>query len=89
MTIEPSVDGFFGHAPGPTIGMWDNQGPTLINSDWPLFANTAYAIEGNIKQALPEWNNQTIQIVLEQSAYFDGKRVIYLAGRQTTWHLVR
>lgn len=81
--------GFFGHAPGPTIGMWDNQGPTPINGDWPLFASTAYAIEGNIKQALPEWNNQTIQIMLEQSAYFDGNRVIYLAGRQTTWHLVR
>ncbi|MDP4537055.1 M24 family metallopeptidase [Alkalimonas collagenimarina] len=81
--------GFFGHAPGPTIGMWDNQGPTPINGDWPLFANTAYAIEGNIKQALPEWDNQTIQIMLEQSAYFDGKRVIYLAGRQTKWHLVR
>ena len=81
--------GFFGHAPGPTIGMWDNQGPTAVNGDWPLYPNTAYAIEGNIKQPLPEWGNQTIQIMLEQSAYFDGQRVIYLAGRQTEWHLVR
>lgn len=81
--------GFFGHAPGPTIGMWDNQGPTAVNGDWPLYPNTAYAIEGNIKQRLPEWGNQTIQIMLEQSAYFDGQRVIYLAGRQTEWHLVR
>ncbi|WP_213998701.1 M24 family metallopeptidase [Arsukibacterium sp.] len=80
--------GFVGHAPGPTIGMWDNQGDTPVQGDWPLYANTAYAIEGNIKQAVPEWN-QLVQIKLEQSAYFDGKQVIYLAGRQTQWHLVR
>jgi hypothetical protein len=81
--------GFFGHAPGPTIGMWDNQGPTPVQGDWKLYANTAYAIEGNIKQAIPEWQNQLAHIKLEQSAYFDGKTVIYLAGRQTKWHLVR
>ena len=81
--------GFVGHAPGPTIGMWDNQGPTQVQGDWPLHANTAYAIEGNIKQAVPEWQKQLVQIKLEQSAYFDGKQVIYLAGRQTQWHLIR
>ena len=81
--------GFVGHAPGPTIGMWDNQGPTPVQGDWPLYANTAYAIEGNIKQAVPEWQNQLVQIKLEQSAYFNGQQVIYLAGRQTQWHLVR
>lgn len=81
--------GFVGHAPGPTIGMWDNQGPDLQHGQWPLYANTAYAIEGNIKQQVPEWNGQYVQIKLEQSAYFDGKQVIYLAGRQVQWHLVR
>lgn len=81
--------GFVGHAPGPTIGMWDNQGPNPVDGDWPLYANTAYAIEGNIKQQVPEWNGQYVQIKLEQSAYFDGKKVLYLAGRQTSWHLVR
>lgn len=52
--------GFVGHAIGPTIGMWDNQGPTPIQGDWQLNNNTAYAIEGNIKAQLPEWNNQWI-----------------------------
>ena len=80
--------GFVGHAPGPTIGMWDNQGDTPVQGDWPLYANTAYAIEGNIKQTVPEWS-QLVQIKLEQSAYFDGRQVIYLAGRQTQWHLIR
>lgn len=81
--------GFFGHSAGPTIGMWDNQGPTPVQGDWTLRPNTAYAIEGNVKVAVPEWNGQLVQIKLEQSALFDGKSVTYLAGRQTRWHVVR
>lgn len=81
--------GYFGHAPGPTIGMWDNQGPTPGRGDWLLSPDTAYAIEGNVKVAVPEWGGQLIQIKLEQSALFDGEAVYYLAGRQTEWHLVR
>jgi len=80
--------GFFGHAPGAVVGFWDNQGPTPILGDWKLRPNTAYAIEGNVKVAVPEWNDQLVQIKLEQSAVFDGKKVMYLAGRQTTWHIV-
>jgi hypothetical protein len=80
--------GFFGHAPGPTIGMWDNQGPTPVRGDWVLHPMTGYAIEGNVKTRVPEWDDQWVQIKLEQSAIFDGASVIYLAGRQTTWHVV-
>jgi Xaa-Pro aminopeptidase len=80
--------GFFGHAPGPTIGMWDNQGKTPVRGDWPLYANTAYAIEGNIRYELPLWNGQGVRIKLEQGAIFDGERVIYLGGRQTEWHVI-
>lgn len=81
--------GFHGHAAGPTIGMWDNQNATPILGDHPLRPNTAYAIEGNVKVPVAEWNDQLVQIKLEQSAVFDGKAVKYLAGRQTRWHLVR
>jgi Xaa-Pro aminopeptidase len=80
--------GFYGHAPGPTIGMWDNQGPTPVRGDWPLYANTAYAIEGNVKHQVEAWEGQWLQVMLEQSAFFDGDEVSYLAGRQTRWHLV-
>ena len=80
--------GFFGHAPGPTIGMWDNQGETPVRGDWPLYPYTAYAIEGNIRIDVPEWNGQAVRIKLEQGAIFDGEQVIYLAGRQTEWHTI-
>jgi hypothetical protein len=81
--------GAFGHAPGPTIGMWDNQGPTPVQGDWPLHPSTGYAIEGNVKAPVPEWGGQLVQIKLEQSAVYDGATVWYLAGRQTEWHVVR
>jgi hypothetical protein len=81
--------GFFGHSLGPTIGMWDNQGPTPGTGDYPLHRDTVYAIEGNVSVALAEWGGQRVQIMLEQDALFDGLGVIYLAGRQTDWHLIR
>ena len=71
------------------MGMWDNQGDLPVDGERQLYPNTAYAIEGNIKQAVPEWNGQTVAIKLEQSAWFDGSRVIYLAGRQTRWHVIK
>ena len=80
--------GFFGHAPGPTVGMWDQQGPTPVRGDWALRPNTGFAIEGNVKVRVPEWNDQWVQVKLEQSAWFNGEKVYYLAGRQTTWHVV-
>ncbi|MFK8053886.1 MAG: M24 family metallopeptidase [Woeseiaceae bacterium] len=81
--------GLYGHAPGPTIGMWDNQGPTIGRGDWPLYANTGYAIEGNVKVRVPEFDNHLVQMKLEQSAFFDGTEVHYLADRQTALHIVR
>ena len=81
--------GFHGHAAGPAIGMWDNQGRVPVTGEWKIAPSTAYAIEGNVKVALPEWDGQLVQIKLEQTAVFDGERVLYLAGRQTEWHLVR
>ena len=80
--------GVYGHAPGPTIGMWDNQGPTVGRGDWPLYPMTGYAIEGNVVVRVPEWNNQRVQMKLEQSALFDGNTVHYLAERQKALHVV-
>jgi len=81
--------GVFGHAPGPTIGMWDNQGPTPGRGDWLLYPMTGYAIEGRVTVNIPEWNNEPVQMKLEQSAIYDGEQVQYLSGRQKQLHLVR
>lgn len=81
--------GFHGHGAGATIGMWDTDGPIPIHGDWKLFPNTGFSIEGSVKVPVPEWGGQLVNIKLEQTAVFDGERVLYLAGRQTRWHVVR
>ncbi len=74
--------GFHGHAAGPTIGMWDQQGGVPIQGDYPLFANTAYSIELNAATFIKEWDKE-IRIMLEEDAFFDGKKTYYIDGRQT------
>ena len=73
--------GFYGHSAGPTIGMWDNQGDTPGAGDFPLHANTGYAIELNAVVFVPEWNKE-VRIMLEEGALFDGEKVTYYNGRQ-------
>ncbi len=73
--------GVHGHASGPTIGMWDNQGDTPGAGDYPLYPNTVYAIELNAVVFLKEWNKE-VRIMLEEGAFYDGEKVVYLNGRQ-------
>lgn len=73
--------GYYGHSAGPTIGMWDNQGDTPGAGDFPLHANTGYAIELNAVVFVKEWNKE-VRIMLEEGAFFDGQKVTYYNGRQ-------
>jgi Xaa-Pro aminopeptidase len=82
--------GFHGHGAGATIGMWDAKGAAIpIHGDWKLSPNAAFSIEGSVRVSVPEWKGQQVEIKLEQTSVFDGERVIYLAGRQVEWHVVR
>jgi Metallopeptidase family M24 len=83
-TIYTHPIGYHGHGAGPTIGMWDQQQGVEGGGDYPLFANTAYSIELNARVAIPEWGGQKVRIMLEEDAFFDGQRVRYIDGRQTT-----
>ncbi len=84
--IKPSIYthpiGFHGHAAGPTVGMWDQQGGVPGRGDYPLYPNTAYSIELNATVAIPEWNQKEIRIMLEEDAFFDGSKVWFIDGRQ-------
>ncbi len=73
--------GFYGHAAGPTIGMWDNQQDTPGAGDFPLHAKTGYAIELNAVVFVKEWNKD-VRVMLEEGAFFDGEEVVYYNGRQ-------
>jgi Xaa-Pro aminopeptidase len=80
--------GLHGHAAGPTIGLWDQQGGVPGPGDYPLFPHTAYAIELYASYAPPTWGGLRLRIKLEEDAFFDGQAVTYLAGRQTAFHLI-
>lgn len=79
--------GFFLHASGPVIGMWDMQSGVRGTGDYPLHFNTAYAIELNVKVHIPEWNKD-IYMKLEEDGIFTKKGVHYIDGRQTELFLI-
>ena len=81
--------GYHGHAAGPTIGMWDNQGDTVGRGDYPMYANTAYSIELNTTVSVPEWGGQDVKFKLEEDAFFDGKSTGYIDGRQQAFLLIK
>lgn len=87
-TIYTHPIGTHGHGAGPTIGLWDQQGGVPGRGDYPLYPNTAYSIELNAATPVPEWGGQTVRIMLEEDAFFDGNAVRYLDGRQEALLLI-
>jgi len=89
--IKPSIYthpiGFHGHAAGPTIGLWDQQGGVEGKGDYKLHPNTAYSIELNATVDVPEWNKE-IRIMLEEDAFFNGDSLRYIDDRQTKLWLI-
>jgi hypothetical protein len=79
--------GYYGHASGPTIGMWDMQNGVPGSGDYPMYKNTCYSIELNASVLIKEWN-KNVRFMLEQNGHFDGTTFYYIDGRQTSLHLV-
>jgi Xaa-Pro aminopeptidase len=83
--LRPSIYthpiGYHGHAAGPTIGLWDQQDGVPGAGDYKLRPNTAYSIELNVTEHIPEWDKD-VRIMLEEDAFFDGDTVRYIDGRQ-------
>ena len=84
--LRPSIYthplGTYGHSAGTTIGMWDSQGGVPVRGDYPLHANTTYAIELNTTVNIPEWGKD-IRIMLEEAGYVGENFFEYVNSRQT------
>lgn len=80
--------GYHGHAAGPVIGLWDQQGGVPGRGEYELFDETCYSIELNVRKAVPEWGDQLVRIALEEDALLSGGQMRWLAGRQTEFHLI-
>ena len=79
--------GFHGHAAGPTIGMWDNQGDTPGRGDYIMYPSTAYSIELFAASEVPEWG-KLVRIMLEEAGFYGEDGFRYVNGRQTELLLI-
>ena len=89
--LDPSIYthpiGHHGHGAGPSIGFWDNQNADPRGSG-QIRANTAWSIELTSYAAVPEWGGQRVDFRTEEDAFFDGRTVRYIDGRQTEITLI-
>jgi len=89
--LDPSIYshpiGHHGHGAGPAIGFWDNQNADPRGAG-PIRANTAWSIELTSYAAVPEWGGQQVDFRTEEDAFFDGRTVRYIDGRQTEITLI-
>ncbi len=89
--LDPSVYshpiGLHGHGAGPSIGFWDNQNADP-RGEAAIHARTAWSIELATNSAVPEWGGQRVDFRAEENAYFDGKTVRFIDGRETSLTLI-
>jgi hypothetical protein len=67
--------------------MWDSQGGVPGTGDYPLYENTAYAIELNATVTIPTWKKD-IRIMLEEAGFWGEDGFRYVSGRQEALILI-
>lgn len=91
--IKPSVYshplGVHGHAAGAPVGMTDKQDGVPGDGDYPIFADTVYSIELNVKAPVPEWGNQEVTFALEHDAVVTKDGAYFLDVRPTSFHIIK
>jgi hypothetical protein len=81
--------GYFLHEPGPLIGLPWEQVNNVGRGDVKLVAMSAFTAEMSVTGPVPEWGGADFRVPLEQDILFDGARAFFLAGRQTSFHLIK
>jgi len=84
--------GFHGHGAGCFI---DARPEDRIDENnkyrkyYPLYPDTAYAIEFSSTTSVPEWGGQDVRIGFEETAIFTGGVCRFVDGRQTEFLIIR
>ena len=90
--LKPSIYshplGYHGHGAGPAIGFWDNQNGDE-HGKYTIDANTCWSIELAATKTVPEWGGQEVTFRGEENAFFDGKSVHFIDGRETELRLIK
>lgn len=87
-TVYTHAIGYHGHAAGPVIGLVEQQVAVPARGDYPLNDDTCYSIELNVRHPVPEWDNQSVTMALEENAMLSGGKMTWLDGRQERLHLI-
>jgi hypothetical protein len=80
--------GLFLHEPGPLIGLPWEQVNHPARGDVTLVPMSTFVCELSVTGPFPEWGVD-FRVPLEQDILFDGEKAVFLAGRQTAFHLVK
>jgi hypothetical protein len=67
--------------------MWDQQDGVPGTGALPVQPDTCWSIELAVSVRVQGWSDP-VMIMLEEDAFFDGERVDWLDGRQTSLHLI-
>jgi Xaa-Pro aminopeptidase len=86
-TIYSHPIGYHGHGAGPSIGFWDNQGADPRGAT-PIHTSTAWSIELSATVKVTEWGGQDVAFKTEENAFFNGRGMAYIDGRQTNFYLI-
>jgi hypothetical protein len=81
--------GYFLHEPGPLIGLPWEQVNNVGRGDVKLVPMSTFTAEMSVTGPVPEWGGSDFRVPLEQDILFDGERAFFLAGRQTSFHLIK
>jgi Xaa-Pro aminopeptidase len=81
--------GYFLHEPGPLIGLPWEQVNNVGRGDVKLAPMSTFTAEMSVTGPVPEWGGADFRVPLEQDILFDGERAFFLAGRQTSFHLIK
>jgi hypothetical protein len=84
--------GFHGHAAGCIMDARPPESAPegiLARMAYPLFPDTAYAIEFSSTSSVPEWGGQDVRIGYEETALFTAAGLRFVDGRQEQLILIR
>lgn len=74
--------GTYGHSAGPSVGMYDNQGFVPGHGELVMHDDTCYALELNITQKVPEWDDQPVCMMLEETIAFTGGETRFMDDKR-------
>jgi hypothetical protein len=69
--------------------MTDYQSGVPVRGDYVFRADTWHSIELNVREAVPEWNNERVMFALEEDAALTASDWKWIDGRQTQFYLIK